>query len=166
MGGFVRLININTGYYFGLLLSFVPLVLGVYFLIKYHDSNILKVGSLSVSYGSPNTVYLIYGIVSAGIGLFCLISSWVFHSNLKSDLIEYFEVCPFCKGMITIKSGKFHKLNIWCRDCGAKWEGKYSSISGHLKSVKLVRPSNNDKGSELLNKKLEPDEFLCKIKQL
>jgi hypothetical protein len=164
----MRLVNINTGYYFGLLMSFVYLALGAYFFIKYHDSTILKIGSLSVSYGSPNTGYLIYGIAFTGLGLFLLISSWTFYSNLKSDLIEYFELCPFCKGLTTAKlekDGLFSKkIVIWCRDCRAKWEGKYSSISGHLNSVKLKVPCEDGRGEELLNKELDIDEFMYKIK--
>ncbi len=154
----------NAGYYTGLLISFVFLAFGVYFLIKYHDSNIVKIGSLSVSYGSPNIGYLIYGVALSILGLFMAISSWAFHSNLKSDLLEYFEVCPFCKGMTTVKPARYYNLNVWCRNCGAKWICKNSSISGHLKSVKLVRPSRDGRGSELLNKKLEPDEFIYKIR--
>lgn len=82
--------------------------------------------------------------------------------------MEYFELCPFCKGLTTakiVKDGIFkRKIVIWCRDCGAKWDANYSSITGHVKSITLKVPCEDGRGNELLNKKLNPDELICKIR--
>ena len=157
----MRLVNSNNiwlGVIFCSIIMFAP---GIWFLIKYHNSNVMKIGDLSISVGSPNTTLLIYGLLFIFVGLMSIVSYIYVYSNVKSGLIEYFDVCPFCKGStlakISFGLSLSDKQTVWCRDCGAKWVVKTSGFTGNIKSVKLVKPGNNGEGQEYLGKETDPE---------
>ena len=47
-----------------------------------------------------------------------------------------------------------------CQDCGAKWIVKTSGWTGKIKTVKLVKPSDNGAGQEHLGKETDPEFWI------
>jgi len=79
-------------------------------------------------------------------GLTCLLWLMYIYTNAKNNAIEYFSACPICDTHEVI-----------CQDCGAKWIIKTSGWTGKIKTVKLVKPSDNDAGQEYLGKETDPE---------
>ncbi|ACV25415.1 hypothetical protein Mefer_1612 (plasmid) [Methanocaldococcus fervens AG86] len=44
-----------------------------------------------------------------------------------------------------------------CQNCGAKWKIKTSGATGNIKTVKLVKPSDDGRGQEYLSKETDPE---------
>jgi len=95
-------------------------------------------------------------------GLTCLLWLMYIYTNAKNNAIEYFSACPIC-GSSNILAKISWGLSIddthevICQDCGAKWIIKTSGWTGKIKTVKLVKPSDNDAGQEYLGKETDPE---------
>jgi transcription elongation factor Elf1 len=71
------------------------------------------------------------------------------------QISKYFPWCPFCcfEGLeMDLKPERTHD-NVSCSNCGAIWE---MQIQEKVRYVKLIAPSVDRKGKELLGKETEP----------
>ncbi|ADC70492.1 hypothetical protein MFS40622_1822 [Methanocaldococcus sp. FS406-22] len=87
------------------------------------------------------------------------------YTNTKNNIIEYFSACPICESPnILVKLSWGFSINdtheVVCQDCGAKWLIKTSGWTGKIKTVKLVKPSDNGTGQEYLGKETDPEFWI------
>lgn len=74
----------------------------------------------------------------------------------EKDVSKYFKYCPLCyaKSSMEFEWG-FWKSFMICSECGARWHINYGLTGFHW--AKLVKENVEGKGTELLEKKNEPE---------
>ncbi len=103
-------------------------------------------------------------------GLVILLWTVYIYSTTRNHLIEHFSVGPICgSSNILVKqswgAGIDDVHETICLNCGAKWIVKTSGWTGKIKTVKLVKPSNNGAGREYIGKETDPEFWITVFRE-
>lgn len=92
--------------------------------------------------------------------------AWILirENNAEKNSKEIFETCPLCRSKnVRLISDIGSGDTVECLDCGAEWVIKYSA-SGGIKSIKLISPSQDGTGQDLIGVD-KPPKFWIELKK-
>lgn len=161
--GALRIATSNSVWIGIIILVIVTFAPGIWFLMHYKSYKVLQIGSysLSVSY-QTNPLMFYAGVFLISFGIISILWAGYIYNNIKNNLIEYFSICPICKSPNVLAKISFSMTiddvqTVACQNCGAKWKIKTSGATGNIKTVKLVKPSDDGRGQEYLSKETDPE---------
>jgi len=149
-----------SGIYISYALDFgIILLSGILYYLSIHIIDVLGATPETVH---QSRVLFWAGVVIFFVGVVLILWEWTIYTNAENEVKAVFSTCPLCSSSDTKATLSINKAEIECLDCGAQWMIQISGISGKLKTAKLVHPSKDSKGRELLNLE-KPKEFWIKL---